>query len=356
MRSYRMPRWIADKCSRQRSDSTACPLYESHPVEVLIAFLIVFFLLFALRCPTWRTGDYIVMSERDVDANANECPWMPRAEHQDFWIGIERPRCPSLSASMPRSHPVDKEVNETLLNDLSRRLQPGGRWAPSWCNSAHFVAIVVPYRNRQKHLSLFLQHIHPYLQQQNVQYTVFIVEQSGEGAFNRAKLFNVGFVEAMKRDNYCCFFFHDVDLLPEDPRNLYRCERHPRHVSSAIDTFRYVLPYPELFGGVVSMRAEHFTKINGFSNKFFGWGGEDDDMQRRIKHAGLSVVRWPSSISRYTMLEHEKEVPNPDRHTLLDNGENRFELDGLNSLQYRVIQLEERPLYTRILVDIHAPS
>ncbi|CAN7942156.1 unnamed protein product, partial [Ixodes pacificus] len=324
MRTCRVPGGSFDKSFRQRLVATARPLYESHLVVVFITFLVVCYLLFSPGQSTRPSGDFLQMSERDIDANASECPWTPRTERQDFWIPADRPTCPSLSASMPQSFPVNAEVNKTLLGELSARLQPGGRWAPSWCKSAHFVAILVPYRDRQKHLSLFLQHMHPFLQKQSVQYTIFVVEQTAEGAFNRAKLLNIGFVEATKRDSYCCIFFHDVDYLPEDLRNLYRCEQHPRHAGSAVSAFRYVLPYPEFFGGVVSMRAEHFVRIRGFSNHFFGWGGEDDDLFRRVKHAGLSVVRWPSSISRYTMLEHKKEVPNPHRDALLFSGDERF--------------------------------
>ena len=41
------------------------------------------------------------------------------------------------------------------------------------------------------------------------------------------------------------------------------------------------LPYWRVFGGVSALRTDHFKMINGFSNKFFGWGGEDDDLFSR---------------------------------------------------------------------------
>jgi hypothetical protein len=52
-------------------------------------------------------------------------------------------------------------------------------------------------------------------------------------------LMNVGFVEALKLYNYDCFIFHDVDLLPEDDRNLYTCPEQPRHMSVAVDVLKY---------------------------------------------------------------------------------------------------------------------
>ena len=45
--------------------------------------------------------------------------------------------------------------------------------------------------------------------------------------------------------------------------------------------FYFRLPYTELFGGVEAFRKDHFEKINGFSNVYFGWGGEDDDLYAR---------------------------------------------------------------------------
>lgn len=53
----------------------------------------------------------------------------------------------------------------------------GGFWKPSGCLPRQRVAIIVPYRDREPHLKIFLQIIHPFLQKQLLQYTVFIVEQ-----------------------------------------------------------------------------------------------------------------------------------------------------------------------------------
>ena len=74
-----------------------------------------------------------------------------------------------------------------------------------------------------------------------------------------------------------CFVFHDVDLLPLNAQNLYACSNLPIHLSAFVDTFRFNLPYSTLFGGALAISQEIFEAVNGFSNQFSGWGGEDDD-------------------------------------------------------------------------------
>ena len=59
-----------------------------------------------------------------------------------------------------------------------------------------------------------------------------------------------------------------------------------------------MLPYPEMTGGVLSIRAAHYEALNGFSNLFRGWGGEDDDFYRRIVEAGLELERSRGSRGR----------------------------------------------------------
>ena len=57
---------------------------------------------------------------------------------------------------------------------------------------------------------------------QNLHYSIFLINQSDSNPFNRAMLFNIGFIEAMKEYNWTCIIFHDVDLIPEDDRTIYR--------------------------------------------------------------------------------------------------------------------------------------
>lgn len=118
-------------------------------------------------------------------------------------------------------------------------LKPGGHWQPESCRVLKKVAIIIPFRCRGEHLLLFLQHMHPFLRRQQLDYTIFIIEQDGDGAFNRAMLMNIGFKEALNVRDFDCFIFHDIDLLPEDDRNLYTCPVQPRHMSVAVDIFKY---------------------------------------------------------------------------------------------------------------------
>lgn len=227
----------------------------------------------------------------------------------------------------------------------------GGSFNPSSCSAVHQAIVILPYRNRETQLKVFLQNIHPFLIHQSINYTIVVVEQTDELPFNRAKLFNVGFVEMMKiNSDCCCFIFHDVDLIPELSHNMYTCSKNPRHMSPFVNTLRYNLMYKGLFGGVIAIKRAQFKSINGFSNLFYGWGGEDDDLSARITKAGLEIIRWPYSVSRYYMLHHKKEKPGGEKDLLLDTADARASQDGLSTLEYKVVSITEEPLFTRIKV------
>ncbi|XP_017466438.1 PREDICTED: beta-1,4-N-acetylgalactosaminyltransferase bre-4 isoform X1 [Rhagoletis zephyria] len=236
--------------------------------------------------------------------------------------------------------------------DLSSLLKPGGNFQPHDCIPKDHVAIVIPFRDRYAHLAVFLRNIHPFLMKQHIAYRIFLIEQTNGKAFNRAALMNIGFLEALKMYPWDCFIFHDVDLLPLDNRNLYTCPRQPRHMSVSIDTLNFKLPYRSIFGGVSAMTREHFQLVNGFSNSYFGWGGEDDDMSNRLKHANLFISRYPVNIARYMMLKHPKEKANPKRYENLVNGISKMEMDGINSIKYDIYSIKEFPTFTWYLAEL----
>ncbi|KAK2885680.1 hypothetical protein QQF64_020898 [Cirrhinus molitorella] len=232
----------------------------------------------------------------------------------------------------------------------------GGHYRPPDCEPRHHTAIVVPYRNRQTHLRALLYHLHPFLQRQQVHYGIYIVHQSGNSTFNRAKLLNVGVREALKEEDWSCIFLHDVDLLPENDHNTYTCHpQYPTHLSVAMDKFRYRLPYSQYFGGVSAVTPEQYLKMNGFPNQYWGWGGEDDDIAARVRLSGMKIMRPPLAIGHYKMIKHKGDQgneQNPRRFDLLKRTRLNWHSDGLNSLTYELLSKELEPLYTNLSVNI----
>lgn len=120
-------------------------------------------------------------------------------------------------------------------------LKPGGLWGPDGCKPRYKVALIVPFRNRENNLKIFLRHLHPFLSNQLIEYGIYLIEPVKNLTFNRGILMNIGFIESLKTtsDKWDCFMFHDVDLIPEEDRNIYSCPETPRHMSSAVSKFKY---------------------------------------------------------------------------------------------------------------------
>ena len=83
----------------------------------------------------------------------------------------------------------------------------------------------------------------------------------------------------------------------------------------SMDKFKYKLPYKsdreliwsprllnfysEYFGGVSAISVKQFRQVNGFSNQFWGWGGEDDNFYIRVKKNNLQLTRYNASLARW---------------------------------------------------------
>ncbi|XP_055371258.1 beta-1,4-galactosyltransferase 1 [Condylostylus longicornis] len=235
-----------------------------------------------------------------------------------------------------------------LFNSDEIRL--GGEYTSDECRPKFSSAIIIPYRKREEQLHSFLIYMHNFLRKQRIHYRIFLIEQYDEKPFNRAKLFNIGYEMAIKF-GFPCLILHDVDLMPMSLGQIYACTEQPRHMCSSLDKFRYNLPYLGLFGGAVAIRTEQFKFVNGMSNLFTGWGGEDDDFYGRLKAKNIEICRFSPDFSKYIMLRHGIEEPNEERMDYLHSGPKRYHTDGLNSLKYKLVDIKLHSLFTHVLVE-----
>lgn len=145
----------------------------------------------------------------------------------------------------------------------------------------HKLGIIVPYRNRYEHLQEFKKSITEYLSEKGITYELIIIQQDNAKLFNRGMLLNIGFKYSKK---FGCDYvvFHDVDMIPISVDYSY--SDIPIHLSTHFyfqngEKQREI--FDTYFGGVTMFPISYFEQINGYSNKYWGWGFEDDDLLYR---------------------------------------------------------------------------
>ncbi|XP_052233306.1 beta-1,4-galactosyltransferase 2-like [Dreissena polymorpha] len=228
-----------------------------------------------------------------------------------------------------------------------RRVSAGGAYTPADCNPQEFVAVIIPYRNRRSNLRILLFYLHTFLQRQKIQYTIFVVELAYPTVFNRGILANVGYLTAKDIGRFTCYVIHDVDRLPTRDANLYRCSRQPHHLAVRSSKYGYALPYGHYIGGVIAFTPAQFEAINGFSNAYFGWGREDDDLRKRITSKGYTIERPDATVGVYEELPHpESDTANPNNPisywTLWEQLEDLDFADDLALLSHTQQQMQEK--------------
>ncbi|XP_055349190.1 beta-1,4-galactosyltransferase 3-like isoform X2 [Paramacrobiotus metropolitanus] len=214
------------------------------------------------------------------------------------------PLCPFSSPHLKGPiKPLLTVLSDEQIMSANPAVQRGGRFRPADCEARSRAAVVVAYRDRAAHLQMLLSNLHPVMQRQQLDYTIFVVEQAGTGIFNKG---TSAFTVELRAYVYIC---------------------------------RYT-------GEKAS------TETRGFL------GGEDDDIGRRVQRKFGSISRSPLSIGRYTMATHKSDEGNPKnkrRFDLVNTAQRRFDSDGLNSLNYTLLTKQFRPLYTWFFVDVGYP-
>ena len=153
---------------------------------------------------------------------------------------------------------------------------------------AHKLGVCVPYRNREEHMNIFVPHLSNFLDKKGIEHTIYIVHQRDEFLFNRGLMKNIGAKHAF--DDGCDYIvWHDIDMVPEDDSCDYSYpEDNPQHIAVRISQSDYQLKYQEYFGGAVVFTKEQVEATNGYSNDYWDWGMEDDDLFWRCTMEGYA--------------------------------------------------------------------
>jgi len=152
------------------------------------------------------------------------------------------------------------------------------------------LGIIVPYRNRPGQIRKFVNELGEYFSMviKDFTYQIYIIEQGDSKEFNRGKLLNIGFIKA-EEDNCDYVIFHDIDMLPFNVDYSYN--DYPLQLANkfeATDNFHRTIN-DDYLGGVTLFPIEDFRKINGYSNKYRGWGFEDNDLLYRCEKNNIKL-------------------------------------------------------------------
>ncbi|XP_023029134.2 beta-1,4-galactosyltransferase 7 [Leptinotarsa decemlineata] len=159
-------------------------------------------------------------------------------------------------------------------------------------SNKHKLAVLVPYRERFEELLEFAPYMNRFLDSQNVDHDIFILNQVDQFRFNRASLINAGFLQV--KNDYDYVAMHDVDLLPLNPNLRYTYPEQPLHLAAPNLHPKY--HYEKFIGGILLINSKQLELVNGLSNRYWGWGLEDDEFYVRLKDARLNVTR-PENIT-----------------------------------------------------------
>lgn len=156
----------------------------------------------------------------------------------------------------------------------------------------HKLGVCVPYRNREEHMYKFVPHLSDFLQERGIEHTIYLAHQTDDKLFNRGAMKNIAAKHAFE-DGCDYIVWHDIDMVPEDDSCDYSYpEDSPKHLAVRISQSDYKLKYQEYFGGAVLFTKEQAYKTNGYSNDYWDWGMEDDDLFWRCIQENMAEHKY----------------------------------------------------------------
>ena len=210
---------------------------------------------------------------------------------------------------------------------------------------------IVPYRNRIQHKFFFSKYMSFILEGKD-DYEIYFSHQCDARTFNRGAIKNIGFLAVKNKypNDYknITFIFNDVDTIPFNKIFDYETTH---------GVVKHYYGYKYALGGIVLMKGYDFEKTNGFPG-FWGWGMEDNVLQKRCDAVGLKIDRStfynigsPEILQLFDGISRIISKKDPWR------GENDDGIDGLRTiheLKYSIDEKSENP--NDNLFTVHNPK
>jgi hypothetical protein len=227
--------------------------------------------------------------------------------------------------------------------------------------------LIVAYRDpgdgsRKQQLDIFVEQMKLIFDSQTDLH-IYIIEQEGErddyeslpellqqeksrmAKFNLGILKNIGFsiastLSKSKKNSY--YILSDVDLLPSKQLidDYLKYPVKPIHLGNKGTRYNMDGNDSQFLGGVLSVNKNDFEKANGYPNNFWGWGGEDNALNRRFKDTKIKIVK-PSSpvidLETLTLKEKLDKLRNEKTKEMrkrekLDEDKKSWKENGLSNL------------------------
>jgi hypothetical protein len=211
--------------------------------------------------------------------------------------------------------------------------------------------MIIPYRDRFKNLLRLTRCLEHSRLLSNYDWEMIVVEQNDRDLFNKGVLVNVGFQHST--GEIICI--HDTDMLPIEAD--YSVPSNPVCLISRCNLYNDSIAHPYYFGGVIMLQREHFQKVNGFSNKYHGWGAEDDDFWFRCHRCGLEPTRRPGVFFHQDHPRQALGIGNHEYYAQMINSEHTdSNSDGLNNVQPSLIEVDNSDGINYISVSLSRSS
>jgi hypothetical protein len=135
--------------------------------------------------------------------------------------------------------------------------------------------IVVPYRNRDEHLKSLLENTPKYFNEQGYSYDILLCELDQIGDWNAGLTVN-SLISFVKERDYKWLYIHHVDVWPIEGKWLFPDENTAYYNIGDHGSF------------LLTLKA--FLDVKGYSNNFWGWGAEDNELIHKLKTKGYKVL------------------------------------------------------------------